>query len=406
MSRGQSASRGAVSSEGKSRDMMMAAQLTPPEPSPYGSEGYFQGGIRQAPFALAGSSSYSLPRTTDTSGKGTPGDNLPLSHPSCSKIRRGFGSPQPQNAITPFYLPPIDSTASENNHTVASSGGSMRVGHHTPINNGAEASQSTSAHRRQISPPELPSSIQYLSSNQSNVPPPSHPSVPSNDYAVSAGGATHGRGGSGGTSVPYSAPQGYYNPDDPSTYPLTPTELNLFNQPPSARQSEERFPLGSSTFMPRSSTDRLPLSVTNAAPPTPQIPSYTYTHQDTRGSRRPIPIDTNAGGNGGMPPEYSGSPGSAGVRGMGGYGTDAKVQPQEQQSPTATRGHGLINDASTRTYTPPTQHSPQAQMAARSTVPVGYHSRVEPRSGEPGWTPHARNQEEADSEFNPWGSAQ
>ncbi|KAG8886281.1 hypothetical protein FRB98_001378 [Tulasnella sp. 332] len=397
------------SSDGKSRDMMMATQVTPPEPMAYGSDGYFRSGNQSG--QQSGVSNYNLPRTSDVSGRpSAAASNTSPSPPnSSSKIRQKFGSPQTHAAITPFYLPPINAPTSDN-YTVASSGGSTRAGSHTPIVNPTESSQSASAHRRQISPPELPSSIEYLSSNRTNVPPmpPSSFTIARvSENPVSAGGApsTRSRRGSGSTgggrtNVPYPTPQGYYNPDDPATYPLTPIEQNLFNQPPSARQSDERVPLGSSTFMPRSS-ERLPLNVTNAAPPTPQVPSYAYTHPDAHGgSGRPYPIDTDnaRSASGAMPPEYSGSPGS--TRGMmGSFGTDVKVQPREQQqsSPAITRGHDPLNNAAAHARPLPTTPSP-LEMAARSMVPVGQDTNA-------GWTPHARNQQEAESEFNPWGGA-
>ncbi|KAG9003415.1 hypothetical protein FRB94_003123 [Tulasnella sp. JGI-2019a] len=378
-------------SEGrKSRDAVM---MTPPDGAHYGAEGYFQSGTQPASFANAGQS---MPPANTQSSKSKTG-----------KVKRKFGSP-PHAAITPFYLPPAPSNPNNTevdnqNYPVMSSGASARTATRTSLTSSAEASGSAPAHKRQISPPELPSSIEYLSPRGTNIPPlPTAVPRPSIEYSTAPiAGRVHTRRGSGASGI---ATQGYYNPNDPSTFPISPIDQPAFTQPPLARQSEERIPLGSSTFLPQSSLEKLPLGVSNANADIPALPSHVgHGYPQTQGHGRPARLDLTAGADSATPPEYSGSPRSAGVRG---YPSDVKVHPQSQQQ-TA--------NASSRTHAPsayaaPTslsQHSSVASsQVARSAAPGRSNAAAGSGLVDRGWTPHARNQAEAETEFNPWGGAQ
>lgn len=271
------------------------------------------------------------------------------------------------------------------------------------------------------------------------MPPP----VPAGAYAASSLGvrspvsATRTAGPSAAAVSPGGA--GYYNPDDVSTYPLTPIANSIgFNQSPiNPRRSQEHIPLGSSTFMPRSSMEKLPLAVHNpveySTTTTPQDrggslpggyfdvvdygqsssnPPSAYPHDAGQPSppyRQPAPpmnVNVNINAAPPTPPEYSGSPRSAGAGNSRGMMFDQKVPPA---TTPGSRGHG----------TPTTTHHQSGDTHGTTAGAIHGHTgsrypvsgfngtaptvpayQIEPNTA--GWSPLARSRAEAEAEFDPW----
>lgn len=290
---------------------------------------------------------------------------------SSSKARKafGFGSSPPQSsAITPFILPPLGSpppptTTHEQSvdHSHSSQSQSGRTGGaRTPFSMSNDTSFSPAS-----VPTTLPSKIEYLGDRRPPTtlaqPIASQSNLAALDASTNASRSSFNTTGRGQGPAP-----GYYNPDDPSTYPLG----DYYVPQPSRRPSMEGTALGSSTFMPQTPADKVPrggivhnqqqspTSPQNRQhfpPPVPPIPT------SATSTRNPAPLNMDmslAGSVHTLP--YSASP-------AGGPHQQAPprletIQPSPPPTQTVTRG---------------------------AFMPDGQ------------WTPHVP-QADAEQEFDPW----
>ncbi|KAG8951594.1 hypothetical protein FRC04_005881 [Tulasnella sp. 424] len=311
---GQAPSRGGGTSYGsdsimgdssKEREMMTSPASTLPTTYLYGTDGHlpyakskprnrsFETTQPQQPVAYypaSPPSSYPAKRARDQGHK--------KDHSGSSSFsRKLMGIPSTADNITPFYLPPVETTVtSDPELSTSPSRSDGRESISYSVEQPSSRSRSTRPSRKRKAPvlaEPLPSKIEYF---QSRPPPLANNSATNVTNAASTipYGRTSTEGNRSRSSFTGSR-AGFYNPDDPSTYP---TATDTYGRAPSSRRtSADQLPGPapiSPPIWPDAASEKAALANRDYTPqtmPTPGHSGYAYStgHQSRTMPTPPIP---------------------------------------------------------------------------------------------------------------------
>ncbi|KIO25775.1 hypothetical protein M407DRAFT_243973 [Tulasnella calospora MUT 4182] len=217
---------------------------------------------------------------------------------SSSFSKKLLGIPSTADNITPFFLPPVETTVTSDPEMPfspsRSDGRSSAAGYSAEQQ--STRTRSSKPSRKQKTPvlaEPLPSTIEYF---QSKPPPLTNNTAATVTSAPSA--VPYGRSSNEGNRSRSSftgSRAGYYNPDDPATYPV---QMDPYGRPPSSRRtSADQLP-GSAQVSPPTwpdaASEKAALASRDYTPLTMPTPGHSgYAHSSSHEARQfsspPIP---------------------------------------------------------------------------------------------------------------------